>query len=42
MELARALQINGTPAFVVGNQVIPGAVDRAVLESAIAAAREEG
>jgi protein-disulfide isomerase len=39
MDLARALQINGTPAFVVGDQVIPGAVPQAQLESAIAEAR---
>jgi len=31
-ELARAIGIRGTPAFVVGGQVVPGAVDLATLE----------
>ena len=40
MELARQLQINGTPAFIVGDQVIPGAVPQAALEAAVADARD--
>ncbi len=39
MELARQLQINGTPAFIVGSEVIPGAVPQAALEQAVSAAR---
>jgi protein-disulfide isomerase len=31
-ELARAIGIRGTPAFVVGGQVVPGAVDLVTLE----------
>jgi protein-disulfide isomerase len=39
IELARMLDIRGTPAFVIGNQLIPGAVDVDALKSAIAKAR---
>lgn len=39
MELARTLQINGTPAFIVGNQLVPGAVDLATLREMVATAR---
>ncbi|MGF1623998.1 MAG: hypothetical protein ACFCVH_03870 [Alphaproteobacteria bacterium] len=39
-ELAGALQINGTPGFVVGDTIIPGAVDLASLQGAISQARE--
>ncbi|MGF1623993.1 MAG: DsbA family protein [Alphaproteobacteria bacterium] len=39
-ELAGALQINGTPGFVVGDTIIPGAVDLATLQAAIGQARE--
>ena len=38
-DLARKLQINGTPAFIVGSQLIPGAVDLATLRQLVAAAR---
>ena len=41
-ELARALGIEGTPAFVIGDQLIPGAVDRSRLEELIAEARAAG
>lgn len=41
-ELAAALGIRGTPAFVVGSQTIPGAVGRSVLDRAIAEARAAG
>ncbi len=41
-ELARALGIEGTPAFVVGDQLVPGAVDRPRLEELIAEARAAG
>ena len=39
LKLAQTLGIDGTPAFVVGHDVIPGAVDLAALEKAVAAAR---
>ncbi|MEM7225770.1 MAG: DsbA family protein [Pseudomonadota bacterium] len=38
-DLARALQINGTPAFVIGDQVIPGAVDMQTLRNMVAEQR---
>mgnify|MGYP003700705091 CR=1 FL=1 len=40
LELARALRINGTPGFVVGGEILRGAVDLATLQAAIAEARE--
>jgi protein-disulfide isomerase len=39
LELAHALDIRGTPAFVIGNELIPGAVDAATLRAAIDKAR---
>jgi protein-disulfide isomerase len=41
LALARALQINGTPSFVIGEQIVPGAVDLATLERLIREAREK-
>jgi protein-disulfide isomerase len=38
-ELARALNTNGTPTFVVGDQMLVGAVGYDALKRAIAAAR---
>jgi protein-disulfide isomerase len=38
-ELARALQINGTPAFIVGGQLVPGAVDITTLREMVGTAR---
>jgi len=40
LELARELRINGTPGFVVGEEVLRGAVDLATLQAAITEARE--
>lgn len=40
MELARALGINGTPAFVIGDRLIPGAADFVTLSKAVADARD--
>lgn len=40
LQLARALNINGTPAFVVGDVVVPGAVDLPTLKSLVAEARK--
>lgn len=39
LDLARELGINGTPSWVVGDQVLAGAVGQATLGQAIAAAR---
>lgn len=41
-DLAQALDIRGTPAFVVGGELIPGAVDLATLRNRLAAARKPG
>ena len=38
--LAAALGIRGTPAFVVGDQFVPGAVDADTLKQLIASARK--
>ena len=38
-KLAKALNINGTPAFVIGDQLVPGAVDLATLKKLVAKAR---
>lgn len=40
-ELARALRINGTPGFVIGTRIIPGAVDLENLQAAIEEARKQ-
>ena len=37
--LAEALGINGTPAFIIGDQVIRGAIDLASLKELISKAR---
>ncbi len=39
MKLAEELGINGTPAFVIGRHVVPGAVDMATLKQLIRATR---
>jgi protein-disulfide isomerase len=41
-DLAQTLGIRGTPAFIVGGELIPGAVDLATLRQKIAAARKPG
>ena len=38
-DLAQALQITGTPAFVIGDTLVPGAIDRKTLEHLVAQAR---
>jgi protein-disulfide isomerase len=38
-ELAEALRIRGTPSFVIGDTLIPGATDEESLKNAVAAAR---
>jgi protein-disulfide isomerase len=40
LALAHALHVSGTPTFVVGEQLIPGMVDAAQLEQAVANARK--
>ena len=40
--LAQSLDIRGTPAFVIGGELIPGAVDAATLKGLIAKARKGG
>lgn len=40
IELAHALSITGTPGFVVGNQLVPGAVDLQTLKTLVAEARK--
>ncbi|MFV2092198.1 MAG: DsbA family protein [Hyphomicrobiales bacterium] len=40
LDLASVLRIQGTPAFVVGNEIVPGAVGYAALADRIAAARK--
>ena len=39
MRLAEALGFNGTPSFVVGDQLIPGFVEKAQLAEVVSAAR---
>jgi protein-disulfide isomerase len=38
-ELAKALQLDGTPGFVIGKQIIRGALDKDELKKAVGAAR---
>jgi len=40
LELARKLDIGGTPGYVIGTQVLPGAQTLAELQDAVAAARK--
>ena len=40
--LAQVLGIRGTPAFVIGDTLVPGAVDGARLKELIASARSDG
>jgi protein-disulfide isomerase len=40
LQLARALHIEGTPAFVIGAQLIPGAIELADMQQAVATARK--
>ncbi|MGH6894970.1 MAG: DsbA family protein [Geminicoccaceae bacterium] len=42
LQLAEALGITGTPSFVIGDQIVPGAVGRSRLERLIAEARDRG
>jgi protein-disulfide isomerase len=40
LKLAQALDIEGTPALVIGNQIVPGALDLAGLQKEVATARQ--
>lgn len=40
-DLADALDIHGTPAFIIGDEVVPGAVDMPTLKQLIAEARKK-
>lgn len=40
--LAEALRINGTPSFIIGDQLIPGAADLDSLKSFVQKARTKG
>ena len=40
LQLADSLNIGGTPTFVIGNRLIPGAVSAEVLTELVADARE--
>ena len=40
-QLARALNISGTPAFIVNNTLYPGALDKDALQNAVETARAE-
>jgi protein-disulfide isomerase len=42
LALSHDLHVDGTPVFIVGDEMIPGAVDQDALESAISAARKRG
>lgn len=39
LELGRKINVNGTPAFIIGGRVIPGAIDLETMRKEIAAAR---
>jgi protein-disulfide isomerase len=41
-DLAQQLDIRGTPAFIIGGELVPGAIDIAALKEKIAAARKAG
>jgi protein-disulfide isomerase len=41
LQLANALGITGTPSFIIGEEVVPGAVDLSTLQSLITRARRE-
>ncbi len=39
-ELAKNLQLTGTPAFIIGDAIIPGIIDMATMKNVIASARQ--
>jgi protein-disulfide isomerase len=38
--LAEALEISGTPAFVVGDEIVPGAISLSTMRQLVEAARQ--
>ena len=42
LQLAQELGINGTPGFIIGNKLVPGAVDKQQMKELIAEARKRG
>ena len=40
-ELAQRLKINGTPAFIIGDKLVPGAINQQQLDDYIASARDK-
>ena len=42
LALAESLGVNGTPAFVIGDEIIPGAVGLAILRDLVARTRSAG
>jgi protein-disulfide isomerase len=41
LALAQALRINGTPGFVIGDQILRGATDLTALQKLIRASRDK-
>lgn len=41
-DLAQALDVHGTPAFIIGDEMVSGAIDIATMKQKIAAARKSG
>ena len=41
LELAEALDIRGTPGFVIGDEIVPGAISLDALKQMIATARKK-
>ena len=41
-DLADTLKISGTPAFIIGGKLVPGAMDKAGMKKLIAEARHSG
>jgi protein-disulfide isomerase len=41
LQLAQLLKINGTPAFIIGDRLVPGAISRQQLEAYVARARDK-
>ena len=40
LALAKALEIHGTPGFIIGEQIVPGAIDLDALKNLIEEARK--
>ncbi len=42
LQLAQELGINGTPGFIIGGKLVPGALDKQQMKDLIAEARKQG